>query len=181
MNDLSVVLPGSNVRDIAWTWYSECLVQESVLQLFEENGFTGYGTRPVQARFRRHPELSPPKLWELRITGWGGIAPPESGVRLVESCDGCGLLRYSVPRYPERIVDRSQWDGSDFFFVWPMPLYFLVRERVAECIRRSGFRDAELIPTAQLTFRSGRLGPGRLSDWLPVDRARAIGEPLGIY
>ena len=66
--DLSVTLPSGVVQDIVWTWYSECLVQDHVLQLFREHKLTGFDVKPVKSRFKNSSE-KPPTLWELCVTG----------------------------------------------------------------------------------------------------------------
>jgi hypothetical protein len=179
ITDLSVILPNSPLGDFVWTWQSECLVQSRPLEIFKERGFRGFKTTPVQARFKR-PGVEPPKLWELSVTGWGGVAPTASGVHLIKSCPGCGLLQYSGFTNPEHLVDLDAWDGSDFFMVWPLPGFIFVTNRVAEAILNRGLTGLKLLPLSGLTSHDG-LSPGRLSYWMPEPRARKLGEPLGIY
>ncbi|MGB9619005.1 MAG: double-CXXCG motif protein [Armatimonadota bacterium] len=179
--NLSIVLPGKTVDDVddfVWTWLSECLVQDHVLELFRRAGLTGYEVKPVKARFKRTTE-TPPRLWELVVTGWAGVAPPESGIRLVEKCEGCGYLKYSDCDDPERLIDPSQWDGSDFFIVWPLPKFIFVTDRVAKLIRENRLTGVVLKDPRKLTNLDG-FSPGRLSDWMPEARARELGGPLGI-
>ena len=70
--DLRVVLPDIEVQDFVWTWQSECLIKEKTLMQLHANGFSGFGTKPVEARFKKS-ERVPPTLWELALTGWGGL------------------------------------------------------------------------------------------------------------
>jgi hypothetical protein len=81
-----------------------------------------------------------PLLWELAVTGWGGIAPESSGVMLDHSasCSECGLLIYTSFTDASRLVDEKQWDGSDIFMVWPLPKFVMVANSVAELIRAEG-------------------------------------------
>lgn len=199
LTDLSVRLTSTVVSDFVWTWHSECLIRDHVLAAFREQGFTGFDVRSVAARYKRRgdrrdpcddnpgvetrvaSQTEVPRLWELVVTGWGGAAPPESGVHLASTCDACGLLVYSGITDPQRLIDASQWDGSDFFMVWPLPLYIFVTDRVAEFIERRRFRGAQLRPLAELRRTTNGFGPGRLSLWMPDERARLLGEPLGIY
>lgn len=180
LSDLSVILPGPPVEDFVWTWYSECLIQDRVLNLFREAGLTGFEVKPVRARFRRLQSIAPPRLWELVVTGWAGMAPPESGVRLVESCPGCGLLGYSSVTNPSQLISESQWDGSDFFIVWPLVRFVFVTERAAQVVRANQLKGARLVPPRELKFSGGTIGGGRLSYWMPEERARRLGDPLGI-
>src|SRR5207249_10616975 len=105
--DLSVLLPGERVEDFVWTWLSECLIQDRVLNFLREQQFTGFDVKPVKARFKDNAAGPPPKLWELVVTGWGGLAPPESGIELIYRCDACGKLKYSGLSNPEKLIDES--------------------------------------------------------------------------
>ena len=183
LTDLSVILPRNDVQDIVWTWRSECLVQDALLNALREQGFSGFDVRPVKARVETNDDRPAPTLWELVITGWAGIAPPRSGVRLIEKCFGCQLLRYSRFEDASAIIAEEQWDGSDFFMVWPFPALIFVTDRVALFIRARGFKGAVLQDPATLEWGNviPVASPGRLSYYMPEDRARLLGEPLGIY
>ncbi len=178
LTNLSITLPRYAVQDFVWVWGSECLVQDSVLELLKGNSFTGFEVKPVKARFKR-PNSEPPRLWELVVTGWAGMAPPESGIRLVEQCEDCGDIVYSACENPSALIDVSQWDGSDFFMVWPLPLFIFVTDRVAQLIRDNRLTGAVLKQPTDLDL-SGGFGPGRLSYWMPAQRARELGAAMGI-
>jgi hypothetical protein len=153
------------------------------VELFRASGLTGFGVRPVKARYKR-ADVEPPCLWELVVTGWAGMAPPESGVRLIEDCPACGLKVYSAWTNPERLIAPSQWDGSDFFMVWPLPMDIFVTEHVAQVIGEKRLSGGVLEPFEDITFPLEvvpKLSPGRLSYHMPEPRARELGEPLGIY
>lgn len=177
-SNLSILLPEPPIEDFVWTWSSECLVQEHVLEIFEANNFTGFEAKPAKARFK-HLIENPPRLWELIITGWAGMAPPESGIKLVKSCPACGDLEYSGCTNIKKLIDTTQWDGSDFFIVWPLPKFVFVTERVAKIIRENHLSGAVFKSPAELDISDG-FGPGRLSYWMPEKRAKELGEPLGI-
>jgi hypothetical protein len=180
--DLSVVLPAGAAKDFVWTWGSACLAQDHVLKLFQANAFTGYQVKPVKARFKSERAQGPPTLWEIVVTGWAGMAPAESGIKLVERCDGCGYLVYSGCTDPEKLIDVSQWDGSDFFMVWPLPKFIFVTNRVAQIIRDNRLSGVVLKRPRELDLSGGSVGisPGRLSRYMPEDRARELGAALGI-
>jgi len=177
-------LPNRPVDDVIWTWESTCLITERVVKIFREAGLTGYELKPATVRFKKQPDKKAPKVWELVVTGWGGMAPPESGIRLVESrhCEGCGRLklRYKGPCDPTLLIDESQWDGSDFFFVWPFPKFRFVNERVAALVRSEKITGVVLKPPEDLENLDGAI-VGSLSRRFPDARAKEIGEPLGIY
>ena len=91
-----------NKRDelIIWPWIPgrESIVHEKVLAEFERRGFTGYRLRPASVRFRDGQVSN--NYQELIVTGWAGIARPESGIRVVKSCPGCLWKQYSGLRTP---------------------------------------------------------------------------------
>lgn len=184
LTDLSVLLSSDRVEDVVWTWMSECLVQESVLRALRAEGITGYVAQPAKATFAsavpEEPRGEPPALWELTITGWAGMAPPDSGIRLTDSCRGCGLLTYSCFDNATQLFRPGQWDGSDFFMIWPLPRYVFVSQRLASLLRNRGFTGFILQPISDLTCSGPTLSPGRLTRWMPRERAINLGGPLGI-
>lgn len=182
LTDLSIVLPGRTVEDFVWTWYSECLLQDHVLKLFQTKGLTGFEVKPVKARFKKASGERVPKLWELIVTGWAGMASPKSGIKLHQRFDCCGHTNYSGLIHPEQIIEERQWDGSDFFMVWPLPKFIFVSGRVAQIIEDANLKGADLIALKDMRFEADHtLGGGRLSYWMPEQLARQLGEPLGIY
>jgi hypothetical protein len=179
--DLNVILHDVEMADFIWTWYSECLVQESALAMLRSYGFTGFEVKPVNARFSTSLRR-PPNLWELVVTGWAGMARHESGIRpdKSNSCITCGQLTYTGLQKPDELIQMSSWDESDFFMVWPMPKYIFVTRRVCEAIRSHKLTGIQVIPSAELEKTSG-FTPGRLHYYMPADRAHQLGDPLGIY
>lgn len=194
-NELRVMLCSAKITDFLWTTTC-CLIQDRVVEALDGAGLTGFEVAPAHVRWKvrggrdevcsgcsgvdervARSKVVPP-FYELIVTGWGGLARRESGVTPVPGSrdwQGC-------PNWGE-IVDRSQWDGSDIFMVWPYPLFRLVTDRVARVIKKHKFTGSKLIPIER--FELGRelddATPGRLSDYMPEPRAREIGEPLGIY
>ncbi|MGQ0676433.1 MAG: double-CXXCG motif protein [Rhodospirillales bacterium] len=180
LTELSVVLAKKRVDDLVWTWQSELLVQDRVLVALRDHGLTGFTAKKAYARFKGDTKATPPRLWEIQVTGWGGMAVDGAGIRLIQHCPACRYFKYSVAD-PTRLVDPAQWDGSDFFMVWPLPRYVFVSDRAAALLKRSGFKGFTLIPAAEIRLKSGdTVTPGRLSNWMPKERAELLGGPLGI-
>jgi hypothetical protein len=178
-------LSNGPVEDFVWTWYTECLVRDRTLELLRRHEFSGFEVKPVTARFEKSVQR-PPTLWELRLTGWAGMAKPESGIRLDESasCKVCGKLRYTGLTNAEQLIDESKWDGSDFFIVWPLPKFVFATERVVNVIREHHLTGVRIEPVSELKTSPHVIpgySPGRLSYRMPEKRARELGEPLGIY
>jgi len=175
LRNLNVVLQDDEVEDFVWTWHSECLLQERTLALLLSNKFTGFEVKPVAARFLKSAR-KPPRLWELVVTGWDGIAKPESGIRLdqTKSCAACGHLRYSGLRKTQQLIDLTAWDGSDFFMVWPMPRYVFITERVRNVIRENHLSGVHIIETSELKKTDGFSPAGCVVTCLRRERANSV-------
>ncbi len=110
------------------------------------------------------------------------MTPPESGIRLIKRCPGCNRQWYSRWTDAPHLIGEKQWDGSDFFTIWPLSGFY-VTDRVAQFILRNKLGPAKLVPLEQMQWPKyvPDLAPGRLRDWYPEERARALGESLGIH
>ncbi len=177
---MSVVLPELPRGDLVWTWQHDLLLLDRAVEIVSDRHLTGLRFKPVKARFATPGDLRVPRLREACPVGWGGMAPPESGVKLLETCAACGLLTYSAPVDARWLIDPSQWDGTDFFIVWPLPRFIFLSERAASVLKNVDRGGGRVWPLERLQL-SGTLSPGRLSYWFPERQARRIGVPLGIY
>jgi hypothetical protein len=173
LTDLSVVLPKATMDDFVWTWMSDCLIKESVIENLKRAGCTGFQTRPVKLTVKGAPRAKLPIYRELVVTGWGGEAGSESGIKLITRCPGCAHEHYSGFDDPRKLVDKSQWDGSDFFIIWPMPKYIFITEKVARLIEKEGWIGACIYPVEKLKPCKG-FSPGLLSYWMPEERAKKL-------
>jgi hypothetical protein len=157
-DDLHIVLPSARVRDFTWTWYGDCLITDAVLLLFRQAGLTGYQTRPVVVdRVKRTGKRDPsaiPRLHELLVTGKGGDARPESGIRVIYRCERCGYREYSSYRHGI-LLDDSHSDGSDFLTVNGYPRHILVAERVKYLIVLKRLENCSLAPAEGLRWPEG--------------------------
>jgi hypothetical protein len=147
-------------QDFVWTHLGECLVQQYVLQVFSDCGFIGYEAIPAKAAFQSWSR-KPPKLWELSVIGSAGLASPDSGLRVLRTCPGCGLADYSPIKDPTRTVDRSKWDGSDFFRIKPVEGWIFVTDRVAQALRKSAFNGWQIKPLRDMKESFDIAVPGR--------------------
>lgn len=180
LSPLEMIVPCEVPPDVIFTCMSDCLIQDKVKHIFREENLTGFTTRPAKARVQR--TKMPLAVSQLIITGWAGMAPSASGIREVERCVGCGYLRYSGIEEPRELIDPRNWDGSDFFMIWPLPKYYFVTERVVEVFKKHGLTGAEFsrnFPDPSEKVISG-YSPGRLSYHMPADRAHALGDALDI-
>lgn len=176
---LDMIIPCDPAPSMIFTWMSECLVQEPTRLIFVSERLTGFSVLPARAKIKRTGRSIP--VHEMAVTGWGGVAPEASGIRELERCPGCGLLVYSRIKAPEKLIDIHNWDGSDFFIVWPLPRFRFVTERVVEVCKRRGVTGVAFSQNWPITRRdSGSYSPGRLSYYMPRERAHYLGEALGI-
>ena len=172
LSDLSVTLAEGAVPDFVWTWDSELLVQDESLNILRKAGLSGFEPKPAKVHLAKGRRAAP-KLWELRVFGWGGFAGAGSGVHLIESCEECGYQLYSCFKKSSLLLDRQQWDGSDFFIVWPLPRFIFVTDRVAEVLRRHKLSGMKLQPLEKMKCQ-GTLSPGNLAWYLPESKLEQI-------
>ena len=185
IGNLIIKLPTSRIRDFVWTWYSDCIITDKVTALFRQAGFTGYELRQVTVAkiYKYHEEkditfingkawgitkitrdrkpIPIPPLWELVVIGKGGDAHPKSGIKIKYECKSCGLIEYTD--FGKGLyVDEAQWDGSDFFTIWPLPKFILVTERVKNFVEENKLTNCIFTPIEELIGegKKGSLSPG---------------------
>lgn len=171
-----------NRRDelMIWCWIEGYVVHEKLLAEYEKQGFTGYRTAPATVRFRDGSVST--EYREFIVTGWAGMATPESGVRVKKSCPVCHWKNYTGITNYEKLIDWTQWTEDDFFIVWPLPRFILITERVAQMLLGEGVKTYTLKGLDDSDRRTGLDGftVARLSGFLPEDLAIKYGEPLGL-
>jgi hypothetical protein len=151
-----------------------CLVHDSLLAKMRDAGITGFRTRSTMIYSPGQGGMS--DYQELVICGWGGVAQPQSGVRVIRECPKCQWKRYSGVRDVDQLIDWNQWSGDDFFYVWPLR-HILITERVAEVLLGLKVEDFDL---KGLECDWSDTTVGLLSDLLPDDVAQKYGLPLGL-
>ena len=180
VGQLSISLPERAMKhSFAWTWYSDFLVSETVIRKFISSSLTGFETQPVEVW--RKGVLIDHDFKQLIITGWGGIARKESGVRLLEECPACGFLRYSAVTNWQELIDWNMWDGSDFFMVWPLPRFIFITEKASSIIQQLNKDSVQIIPISEMESQNDELTPGRLSYWYPESKIKDLKIDSTIY
>jgi hypothetical protein len=175
------------MADIIWAALKPCLISERVVDLFHSAGLTGFEIRPADVRLMFPHEPSESVYWQLIVTGWGGIVSPESGIRQVIDPTRPDGIFWGTATNPGAIIDAKQWDGSDFFIVWPLPNYWWISQRVVDVLMTNRLRRYEIAAPSEMdilcqAYSDGiKFSPGRLRQFFSLDRARHIGEPLGIF
>lgn len=162
-----VDLPSTNVPHFLSTFLSDYIITDEVRQLFEKAGFKGYILKPVIVnKVRKGNREEIPPLWEFIVIGKGGDAHPKSGIRLRYACPGCDMRDYTC--FGKGLfIDESQWDGSDFFTVWPLPKFIIVTEKIKNFIKKHKLKNCKFTPTKELVGEGedGGLGPGATPPW----------------
>jgi hypothetical protein len=108
---LSVVVHPSRVGDFTFSWLSDVLVSRRVLDIFAKHQVTGFEVKPAKISYPATIEARPPDLFELVVTGWGGLAAAAAGVKLIKSCPGCGKKTYMIAE-PSRLIDATAWEEA---------------------------------------------------------------------
>ena len=172
-----------NDRNQQIIWGLQIAMHKNAIEEFERQGFTGFRTNPAQVTFR--DGVTSNDYLEFIVTGWAGVASPQSGVRVVESCPGCNWKIYSAITDFDKVVDWSQWTGEDFFIVWPFSGHRFCTERAADWLKGSGLKSFSIVDPFEREKRKryvmdGGFPRGALSEELPEDLAVKYGRPLGL-
>jgi hypothetical protein len=180
LGDLRVAIDPGGVKDFTWTWSHDILASERLLDVFLKHRITGYEIRPATVSYSKRSPVKPSPMYELIITGWGGMPSSAAGLTVAKSCPACNHRTYAIAE-PSRLIDPSSWDGSDLFIVWPLPRFPFASDRLANILREERITGVKLIPAVDIPLKRGNgATPGRLLNWMPASRARALGDPLGI-
>lgn len=162
---LSVRLRSSKPADFLQSTIGEWLCSRRVREAFRDANLTGYEMRSAEVYYPGQKKPDTEEYAELCVSGWGGIASSRSGVALLMHCPGCNRQEYRLP-YPERVIDETCWDGSDFFLVWPLTQTVFCSEAAHSVITANSFTGVNLVPAEEFVSGTGRCSPdhSKLSD-----------------
>jgi len=170
---LKVVAPIRNMTDFEWTVYGDVIVSNRIADSFRREGFSGVQFLPIEFHTSTETPFGRESV-ELRVNGWGGKAPIDSGIHEIERCICCGRRVFSGYTRPEKLFNMKDWDRSDLFLIWPLPRYIMVTGRVRDFILDTGFTGVRLQRLNKLPrVVAGTLTPGHLCDWFDEGRIRA--------
>jgi len=161
--DLLLDIISNGVVDFSRTMLGDIVITDYALNALREARLTGFEVRPSQI-VGFPPKMKKenlPKLWELIVTGRGGLAHKESGIVQLLMCESCGLVRYSAFEHGIR-VDENSYDGSDFFTVTEYPKYALISSRGRNAIRQARLTNVEFVESTQLEWPQGVAKPSRV-------------------
>jgi hypothetical protein len=161
-------VPGGSIDDdIIWSWESDCIVSERVVELLTQKNTTGVSFRRTMCLNLRRRFL-PLQYWILEPSGWGGYAQGGDEELEVEYCKACELTIYRFPKNLTKSFAANQWDGSDIFRIWPVGLT-CVMPKVAQLL--SDFAIASVQDPAAIRFPKDAIVGGRLTDYLTLEKA----------
>jgi hypothetical protein len=171
---LRVIGPVRQLTDFEWSVYGDAITSPAVACGFRDAGFTGFEVLPTEILTTTETPIGREAV-QLKVYGWGGVAPQSSGVRVLSECKACGRRVFSKYTSPERLFTRTQWDGSDFFVIWPLPGYIMITLKVRNHLLAAGYSGIKVRPLSELPMGPGHtLTPGHLEDWLDKERVAAM-------
>lgn len=155
VGQLSVILPAKVSPDFTWTCFGECLVSKRVREAFLKANFKGVEYKPVLIHKKRATKIPIEdlelELWEVAVIGEKARTAQQSEIRLLQSCNACGLKRFSSFQKGLEI-ESNTWNGGDFFRIEEFPAFIFVSEHVKEIIVSNEFSNCFLIPSKQLVW-----------------------------
>jgi hypothetical protein len=149
-----------NVVDFSRTMLSDIVITDHALNVLRDAHLTGFEVRPtkIEGLPPRVQGSDLPRLWEFVVTGRGGPAHKGSGIVQLMKCDSCGLVRYSAFEHGIQ-VDKSTYDGSDFFNVTEYPKYVLISPRARAAIEQARLTNVGFLESSKLEWPKGVVKP----------------------
>ena len=166
--------------DMIWTasFPKHCFVSERLLGIFRDEKLTGFETAPAKMKLVFEHEPSDRIFHQLIFTGWGGVADPRSGIAQIP--DERSNHAYSEPTDRSLIFDQRQWDGTDFFLLFPFMGRRFVTERVKRVLEKFKIKRFICTEIAHLSRGCPTILPAPLRCYYTDERAKELGGKLGI-
>ena len=146
-------------RGLVWVHGGDCLATDRVREVFMDERVTGVEFRKTHVRWQPERPKEIPQIWELRVVGFGGWPNDEAGISYIETCPDCGIIFFLLTKHAsaDRIIDRSQWDGSDMFRQWPCLTGIYCTPKVREVVSRHKIGPVRLVPAEEdfVTLENG--------------------------
>jgi hypothetical protein len=72
-------------------------------------------------------------------------------MHLKYKCEYCNRTQYyDFNNESGIVIDESNWDGSDFFTITPLPKFIFVNKKVKDIIEKSKLKGIKLKPSTEL-------------------------------
>jgi len=131
---------GGPVADILWTGLPPMFcVSKKVIDLLEENHFTGWSTYPVEVSDRKGNKL--PEYYGFAVTSYAGERDKSRSPIVEKDPITESGKKYSV--YKGFYFDEAKWDGSDIFRVHPC--WLIVTQAVKDAFIKAKIRNVKFI------------------------------------
>jgi hypothetical protein len=171
---LGLIAPIYPLTDFECTVYNDMLVSPEIANGLKAEGFSGLYFSVARLHTTTETPLSRDAL-ELRVSGWGGVAPRKSGVQVTSECPVCKWRVYSDYTDPNELFSVDEWDGSDFFIIWPMPRFIMVTRSVRNYLLKARYSGIKLRTLRELRAGpGGTITPGHLGDWFDEEKIKEI-------
>ena len=159
-------------------------VTDALKIAMEQSKISGVEYFPAYASPTAKHAVNTERYWQLLAAGWGGVIPQE-GMQCSEEHAGKRYRRYSGISNNLPFFEPTEWDGSDFFRVWPIPSDLFVTKNVAELFQEWKIEDVDFISLSEFKLPeiAGKVVDVRVQPlmcYLPPKLGEEIGRPLGI-
>lgn len=175
---LRCLIRKKSFADMIWTYPTHCFISERLLGLFRDASLTGFETRKANMKLAFPHEPADRVFHQLIWTGWGGVADPRSGIVQIPSDQS--QHAYLPPTDNSRIFDDAQWDGSDFFFIFPLMGSRFATERVIRLLEQFKINYYTSTPIVNFPRYTTEIFPAPLRCYYSDEKAKELGKNLGI-
>jgi hypothetical protein len=160
-----------------WATGHQCSAQ--VKERIEAAGLTGVRFRETTIKIAYKGRRETLSYFDLEPMGFAGLPPRDAGLRQLAHCPAC-KYRYLQIDNLKQLVNPSAWDGSDFFWVWPLSSVLLMSERAANLFKAQNFSGVRVIREDEIYFSWNRFGAMQLSDRYDDETAKKLAASIGI-
>lgn len=160
------------IFDALFSARSSFVFRNKVFAEFEKENLTGWIRNP--ASIHRADSTVETGFGELWIKGFAGIANQKGGCRLLWKCRTCGNTRYAPGFSVADAFKNLDWDGSDFFTLWPLVNYRFCTDRAKAVLERFHTEEIRFINAEELTKPLRIYGDAPIPPFYSTDAKRQI-------
>lgn len=138
VNNLGVVLYGTMLLDFVWLDTPSVIISSSLKNKLSKSDLKGFDFRDIEIvgwldkgiehGTNNDKSNNQSDLFQLVVKGKGGSLRPQNEMVIKSNCDICEITSYE-PLENGMIVDRSQWDKSDIFYMDEFPGWILINDK----------------------------------------------------
>jgi hypothetical protein len=169
----------SSPKDFISGWSTGQQCSAEVKTRIEAAGLTGARFHEVTVKLAYKGRRETLPYYRLEPIGFAGLPPRGAGLRQLDYCPAC-KYRYLQIDNLKQLVNPSTWDGSDFFWVWPLSSVLLMSERAANFFKAQNFSGVRVIREDEIYFSWNRFGAMPLADRYDAETAKKLAASIGI-